>query len=922
MARKNFSANSSRPRCALRMLALLSLCAAAANAQLTQSFHRVNITLSASGDYTANTGGVYLTGTGEVLAVLPGYGSIPMLPNAKVNAVIHVNQGVCNLDDIDFVSTVTLTELIGGVDIWAGLASLTENSPNQACQIGMTAAAIPNGFAYATAGQLSSNGTETTNVVSGIFNYLLVAAHQYSAAGASGTWTLTGHGELGLLTVSLPKSGASAYPAVAGPGGSGYPLVSNGADGGTAVVFDSGSSETPSDRKASGGSQSLQIILPPQPVAANYSVSATCYNAPTDCWVTIPEASGLIPAASGATVAVNVSAKGLDPGVYPANVAMTVTPASGQNGQNPTPVLSQVPLTAIVTAGGPVLGLSQTGLQFQAVTGLGTPGPESISVTNQGNGSLAFSATPITASGGSWLKVNGGTGSTTSSAPTTLNITADPSGLAPGVYFGRVDFAAQGALNAPQSIEVVLNVLSASAVTSSLPAFYPAGLTFIAAANTTPAAQSLQISNPSNQPVDLTLAPPASASAPSWLQASLASGTATSSQPLVESVSVNTAGLAVGVYNSALTFQDSAGNFYAVPVQLIVPQSAPCTPTQLLPMFTNIGDGFEQTAGLPVALHAQIFDDCGSPLTSGSVVASFSSGDPSVSMTSIGNGQWSGTWMPGELAGGIASVNVTALSSIAGGLQGSANASGSLDPNTAVPFVSLGGVVSAASLASNTPVAPGSYVSIFGSNLAAAPTSAASLPLQKMLGNVQILLGGLPLPLDFVGPNQINAIVPAGTPVNTLQQLIVIQNGVYSLPQTLVVAGAQPAVFTQNQSGSGAGAIEVVKSDGSQFLNTPSTPAVAGDALVIYCAGLGAVSPPVPDGTPAPSTPLSKTVNPVTVTIGGRQAEVLYAGLAPGYAGLYQVNVVVPSGISPAANVPVFLSVAGQVSPPVTVALQ
>jgi uncharacterized protein (TIGR03437 family) len=137
-----------------------------------------------------------------------------------------------------------------------------------------------------------------------------------------------------------------------------------------------------------------------------------------------------------------------------------------------------------------------------------------------------------------------------------------------------------------------------------------------------------------------------------------------------------------------------------------------------------------------------------------------------------------------------------------------------------------------------------------------------------------------------------------------------------------VISNLGTAVFTQNQSGSGPGAIEVVKPDGTQFLNTPSAPATAGDVLVIYCTGLGEVSPPVPDGAAAPSSPLSRTVQPVTVTMGGHETETSFAGLAPGYTGLYQVNVTVPSGIGAGGSVPMVLTVAGQVSPPVTVALQ
>jgi uncharacterized protein (TIGR03437 family) len=109
---------------------------------------------------------------------------------------------------------------------------------------------------------------------------------------------------------------------------------------------------------------------------------------------------------------------------------------------------------------------------------------------------------------------------------------------------------------------------------------------------------------------------------------------------------------------------------------------------------------------------------------------------------------------------------------------------------------------------------------------------------------------------------------------------------------------------------------------GTPALNTASNPASAGDALEIYCTGLGPVSPSVIAGTPASSTTLSYTQNTVTATVGGKNAQVMFAGLAPGYVGLYQVNVTVPAGIPASSAVPLVLTVAGANSAPVTVALQ
>jgi uncharacterized protein (TIGR03437 family) len=81
---------------------------------------------------------------------------------------------------------------------------------------------------------------------------------------------------------------------------------------------------------------------------------------------------------------------------------------------------------------------------------------------------------------------------------------------------------------------------------------------------------------------------------------------------------------------------------------------------------------------------------------------------------------------------------------------------------------------------------------------------------------------------------------------------------------------------------------------------------------VMYALGLGAVTPTLAIGDGTPSAPYEYAVGPVTVTIGGIPATVLFAGLTPGYVGLYQVNVAMPSGVAPGGQVPVTVSVAGK----------
>ncbi|MCH8267906.1 MAG: hypothetical protein IH846_10340, partial [Acidobacteria bacterium] len=167
---------------------------------------------------------------------------------------------------------------------------------------------------------------------------------------------------------------------------------------------------------------------------------------------------------------------------------------------------------------------------------------------------------------------------------------------------------------------------------------------------------------------------------------------------------------------------------------------------------------------------------------------------------------------------------------------------------------------------------------------------------------------------------QMNAQVPYGIATNTEHQLVVQRGTSFTVPEPVTVAAAQPAVFTLDQSGKGQGLVFVATATTS-VLADASNPAKANDVVVIWCSGLGALDQTVVAGAAAPSSPPARTADPVTVTIGGVNAPVQFAGLAPGFTGLYQVNAVVPAGVTPGNDVPVVLSVSGQSSPPVTMAV-
>jgi uncharacterized protein (TIGR03437 family) len=208
-------------------------------------------------------------------------------------------------------------------------------------------------------------------------------------------------------------------------------------------------------------------------------------------------------------------------------------------------------------------------------------------------------------------------------------------------------------------------------------------------------------------------------------------------------------------------------------------------------------------------------------------------------------------------------------------------------------------------------------ISIFGSNLANGTASAGTFPLPSQLSGTLVTIGGVAAPLLYAGSGQINAIVPYGLPVNTSTQVIVQQGTAYTTPQPIILSAAAPAIFTQSGAGTGQGIVIDYESGKSA---APGSPTQAGDEIVIYAEGLGATTPAAVDGQAATTSPLLE-VPGVSLTIGGQSARVDFAGVVPGYSGLYQINAAVPGGVHGNA-LPLVLSVAGQSSPAVTIAVQ
>ena len=224
------------------------------------------------------------------------------------------------------------------------------------------------------------------------------------------------------------------------------------------------------------------------------------------------------------------------------------------------------------------------------------------------------------------------------------------------------------------------------------------------------------------------------------------------------------------------------------------------------------------------------------------------------------------------------------------------------------PVVTPGGVVNAASFAPGQAVAPGSLVSIFGSELAAGLAQADSIPLSTSLGGVSVTFNNIPAPLIFVAPGQINVpaqinaqlpwnVLPAGQISGTVP-VVVRRGNTASAPQNVQVGPVSPGIFQF-----GGQAIAINATNGSlaapagSIEGIATEPAAIGSAIIILGTGLGAVDGPIQSGH-NPDALRNTTTRP-TVLIGGREADVLFSGLSPQFVGVNQLNVVVPEGVTP-----------------------
>jgi trimeric autotransporter adhesin len=513
--------------------------------------------------------------------------------------------------------------------------------------------------------------------------------------------------------------------------------------------------------------------------------------------------------------------------------------------------------------------LYSNNVEFLMNVGGPAPAPATVPITS--NGTPAAFTTSIT--GARWLTVTPTSGTT----PATLTLTVNPAGLAPGTYNASV--VLQGPVNTvdvPVGLQIGPGLLQVSPtlLTFSLPAGQaapsPLRILFV------------------ESPLPLTVAT-STQSGGNWLSASVAN-------PLMVGVSASAASLGAGTYQGTVTITTSAGNVASVPVTLTVtppagtpqPSVSPSSLTLSAPVGTA-ATGILNVTGVPSFTIQS---------TSGTILAQYLVTPPSTTgqfttpatIQITTNPSQAGTYRGAVTlawTGGSATIPITDYATAS---------------KTAPPVINT--IVGSGSATPGS-IAPGELITIYGQGLGAAPTGFGKIGTD--INGTQVSINGTAAPLIYASTGQVNAIVPyeIGTGMATVQVTAGgIQAGAWAVP----ITPSAPSIFTVSSAGVGQGA--VVNADGS--VNSATNPAARGSAIQIYATGGGQTSPASTTGTVAQGA--ANLTLPITVTIGGLSAQVLYAGSAPGEVeGVIQINAIVPL-VTPDPMAPLVVTIGGVTS--------
>ena len=625
----------------------------------------------------------------------------------------------------------------------------------------------------------------------------------------------------------------------------------------------------------------------PQPDAASIDVGGNLgftVEAPATPWLTVTPTQGTAPVKL--TLKPNLAL--MAPGVYTAIISVNPTLPAAFPAYNLQTAKIAVNLT--VSARPQILASTYSIVIFQPAGGVPVQSTPTVTLTS--NGQPADYTALASTIAGTWLSVTPVSGTT----PATLTVTANTDGLTGGMYSGEVDvFGPANTLRLVVSLTVL--PLPSPPPTGNLSAS-PLDLSFDLPGGG-PAQQSIYVW-PVDASIQVSVPTPAGGG---WLTAQMSSNT-----PGYVLVNASAANLTPGTYRGVVLISSTISGSVQIPVTLTVlnTEIAPTVTPSSLALTAPAGEAATAKLTVTSGVDPVRFVYAVSPQSQDwlSALGGFVTPD---TIQATANYAQTGTYQ-GEVlvtwAKGVIHIPVTFTAT---------PSSVTLPPQTTA-------ILSAASQTPG-PMTPGEIFTIFGLGIGPAPAGLqldASGKVATSVNGVQVTVNDVAAPLVYASPGQLNAIVPYETGISGVARVRVTY-GQASSAWEVPLSGAAPAIFTIGSTGVGQGA--VLNQDSS--VNGPANPAVRGSVIQIFATGEGQTSPTGGTGTVTGSSGGAPVLH-VTVTVGGIEAPLEFAGAAPfAVAGLLQVNAVVPPGAPSGSAVPIMLSVGGVPSPSgVTIAVQ
>ncbi len=602
-------------------------------------------------------------------------------------------------------------------------------------------------------------------------------------------------------------------------------------------------------------------------------------------WLSVVTASGQTATNTAVFVHVQVNTQGLAVGGYRGLVRLTASSNT-----------LDIPVELFVADHGPILALSVSGVRFQSRQNSGTPIVQTVNVLNLGDSGTTVNWTAAVTGGTPIvnLGVTGGSATLTNPGSLPLTLAASAATLAVGGYYALVKVSDPGSLNSPQYVVAVLDQADAASPANPDPA--PQGVVFSGSA---PASQTISVNVDSAAPVAFQ-ASASTTGGGTWLSVTPSNGMTSASAPAQLTAAVNLTGLAAGVYAGGIDIA-LANSLRTVNVTLIVRPSgiavstasrpeatAPCVASRLVLTSTGLVNNFAVPAGWPVPLVVRLNDDCGTPVTDASVIASFSNGDAPLSLRSDQQtGQYAASWQPVYPA---AQTTITVRASQSAFQPAVAQLTGAVAGNNLAPPVlaTHGTLNNLNPVVGGAPVAPGTIAQVYGAGLASQTASPGVTPLVNVFNGTSFIAGGLLAPLYYLSAGQLDVQIPNELKPGQQYAILASVNNAFTLPDVLDLDLATPGVAALADSTAIAQHSDYSYVD----VNHPARP---GEVLTIYLAGMGATNPAVASGQPSPSMePLGRVTIAPMVMVDSQNAAVQFAGLTPGAVGLYQIDFTVP----------------------------